>query len=47
LTCVPGFERELRAVGGNLPAFYRRARELAKLGQRERDLLVCGTAEGT
>jgi predicted aminopeptidase len=46
-TCVPGFERELRAAGGNLPAFYRRARELAKLGQRERDLLVCGTAEGT
>ena len=41
--CVPGFERELQAVGGNLPAFYRRARELAKLDQPQRDLLVCGT----
>jgi predicted aminopeptidase len=46
-TCVPGFERELKAVGGNLPAFYRRVRELAKLGQRERDTLVCGTPEVT
>jgi len=45
-TCVPGFERELQSVGGNLPAFYRRARELAKLDQRQRDLLVCGTAQG-
>jgi predicted aminopeptidase len=41
--CVPGFERELKAVGGNLPAFYRRVRELAKLDQEHRDLLVCGT----
>jgi len=40
--CVPGFERELKAVGGNLPAFYRRVRELAKLDQEQRDLLVCG-----
>jgi len=40
--CVPGFERELKAVGGNLPAFYRRVRELAKLDQEHRDLLVCG-----
>ena len=24
--CVPGFERELAAVGGNLQAFYRRVR---------------------
>jgi predicted aminopeptidase len=46
-TCVPGFERELKAVGGNLPAFYRRVRELAKLGQQQRDLLVCGTSEGS
>jgi predicted aminopeptidase len=44
--CVPGFERELRAVGGNLPAFYRRARELAKLDQQHRDLLVCGPPPG-
>ena len=42
--CVPGFERELQAVGGNLPAFYRRVRELAKLDQPRRDLLVCGTS---
>jgi predicted aminopeptidase len=40
--CVPGFERELAAVGGNLPAFYARARELAKLDQEKRDALLCG-----
>jgi predicted aminopeptidase len=43
--CVPGFERELKAVGGNLTAFYRRVRDLAKLDQARRDLLVCGTSE--
>jgi len=43
--CVPGFQRELQAVGGDLPAFYRRARELAKLDQRQRDALVCTTPE--
>ena len=42
--CVPGFERELQAADGNLPAFYRRVRELAKLDQPQRDLLVCGTS---
>jgi predicted aminopeptidase len=42
-TCVPGFERELKAAGGNLPAFYLRVRELAKLDQRQRDALVCAT----
>jgi predicted aminopeptidase len=40
--CVPGLERELQAAGGNLPAFYRRVRELANLDQPRRDLLVCG-----
>ncbi len=40
--CVPGFERELSAVGGDLNAFYRRARELAKLDQKQRDAIVCG-----
>ena len=40
--CVPGFERELRAVGGDLPAFYRRVRELGKMPQGVRDALVCG-----
>jgi predicted aminopeptidase len=44
-TCVPGFERELKAVGGNLPAFYLRVRELAKLDQRQRDALVCATPQ--
>jgi predicted aminopeptidase len=40
--CVPGFQRELQAVDGNLPAFYRRVRALAKLDQEQRDSLVCG-----
>jgi predicted aminopeptidase len=42
-TCVPGFERELRSVGGDLPAFYRRVREIARLAQTQRDALVCGS----
>ncbi len=41
-TCVPGFERELEAAGGDLPAFYARVRELAKLDQEKRDAIVCG-----
>jgi len=40
--CVPGFERELAAVHGNLALFYRRVRELAKLDQAPRDAAVCG-----
>ncbi len=40
--CVPGFERELGAVDGNLTAFYARVRELAKLDQEARDAIVCG-----
>jgi predicted aminopeptidase len=39
---VPGFERELAAVGRDLDAFYRRVRELGKLGQAGRDAAVCG-----
>ncbi len=39
--CVPGFERELKAVGGDLTAFYSRARELAKLDRLQRDALLC------
>ncbi len=39
--CVPGFDRELAAAGGDLPAFYRRVRELAKLDQAARDAAVC------
>jgi predicted aminopeptidase len=38
---VPGFERELAAVGGNLAAFYARARKLAKLDKDQRDALLC------
>jgi predicted aminopeptidase len=44
-TCVPGFERELAAVHGDLPAFFQRVRVLAKLDQDARDALMCGTAE--
>ena len=44
--CVPGFERELKAVDGDLPAFYRRVRALAKLDQAQRDALICGTSAG-
>jgi predicted aminopeptidase len=39
--CVPGFERELAAAGGDLGAFYDRARALAKLDQEQRDARVC------
>jgi predicted aminopeptidase len=41
-SCVPGFERELKAAGGDLNAFYRRVRELAKLDQTKRDAIICG-----
>ena len=40
--CVPGFRRELEAVGGDLDAFYARVRALAKLDQEKRDALLCG-----
>jgi predicted aminopeptidase len=40
--CVPGFERELRAAGGDLTVFFARVRELAKLDQAKRDAMVCG-----
>lgn len=40
--CVPGFKSELEAVGGNLEAFYRRARALARLDQKRRDAMLCG-----
>lgn len=41
-TCVPGFKRELKAVGGDLTAFFARVRALAKLDQEKRDAIVCG-----
>jgi predicted aminopeptidase len=40
-TCVPGFERELQAAGGDLTVFYARVRALAKLDQKTRDAMVC------
>ncbi len=43
-TCVPGFERELKAAGGDLTAFYTRVRALAKLDQETRDAAVCGNS---
>lgn len=39
--CVPGFKRELAAVNGDLPAFYRRVRELAALDAKTRDARLC------
>jgi predicted aminopeptidase len=41
--CVPGFQRELEAAGGDLGAFYRRVRELTKLDQKERHAMLCRT----
>ena len=41
--CVPGFERLLADADGDLNAFYRRVRDLAKLDQTARDAAVCGT----
>ena len=43
-TCVPGFERELQAAGGDLTVFYARVRALAKLDQEKRDAAVCGNS---
>lgn len=40
--CVPGFARELREAGADLPRFYERARALAKLSVAQRQRLVCG-----
>jgi predicted aminopeptidase len=41
-SCLPGLRRELAAVNGDLPAFYRRAQILAKMPAVERDAEVCG-----
>ena len=38
----PGSSASLQAVGGDLPAFYRRVRELAKLDQQQRDARSAG-----
>ena len=39
--CLPGFERVLDAAGGDLPAFFRRVRAIAKLDRTARDARVC------
>jgi predicted aminopeptidase len=39
--CVPGFQRELQSVHGDLKAFYRRVHALAALDQAARDAAVC------
>lgn len=39
--CVAGFERELAAVDGDLPRFYQRVRELARLPPAERRAALC------
>ena len=44
--CVPGFERELAAAGGDLRVFYARVRQLAKLDRSTRDAAVCLRRQG-
>lgn len=39
--CVPGLRRLLDSVGGELPAFYEKARELAKQTREARAAVVC------
>jgi predicted aminopeptidase len=43
-SCVPGFQRELAAAGGDLRAFFGRVRELAKQPQGRRDAMLCENA---
>jgi predicted aminopeptidase len=39
--CVPGFERMLGSLGGDLPKFYDAVRELTKKPREERHELLC------
>jgi predicted aminopeptidase len=39
--CVPGFERLLKSVGGNLPAFYGAVRDLSRKPRSQRHELLC------
>jgi len=41
---MPGLKREFDALHGDLPAFFRRMRELAEMPAARRDALVCGEA---
>jgi predicted aminopeptidase len=40
--CLPGLRRELAALHGDLPAFFRRARALSKMPAADRDSQICG-----
>lgn len=40
--CVPGLQRVLHSVGGDLNRFYEEARSLARLDQTARTAAVCG-----
>ncbi len=42
--CLPGLKRELASLNGELPAFFRRAGELAKMPATRREALVCRDA---
>ncbi len=44
--CVPGLERVLDKVNGDLPRFYDEARKLAKLSKDERHERLCQAIEG-
>jgi predicted aminopeptidase len=39
--CVPGLQRVLQSVGGDLPAFYGEVRKLAQLDKEARAVSVC------
>ena len=47
--CVPGLQRVLSEVGGDLPRFYEEAKRLARMDKDARELAVCGavTPPGT
>ena len=47
--CVPGLQRVLGEVGGDLPRFYEEAKRLARMDKDARALAVCGavTPPGT
>jgi predicted aminopeptidase len=40
--CVPGLQRVLSEVGGDLPRFYAEAKRLARMDKDARELAVCG-----
>jgi predicted aminopeptidase len=42
--CVPGFERLLARVDGDLPRFYAAVRALARLPQRQRHRQLCASS---